>query len=125
MKLKRQMVLMTLVACGAAAGTALRYLFLTYNQGVDQAAIVFLLNSIGATIFGFWFALSGRAPRGLVLFFCAGFSGGLTTFSSYAVDVANFIDQGRLQSAGALSLATPVFCVLFAGFGFRVGRLAT
>jgi fluoride exporter len=79
------------------------------------------VNVLGAGITGFTVAYWGRRPpsspraRPLVV---GGFAGGLTTFSTFLLDVDRLVRAGRFDVA-VLFFAT---CALGGGAAFQVGR---
>ena len=52
-----------------------------------------------------------------------GFAGGLTTFSTFAVSVAQRLEDGRLLDAAADGIGTPIAAVVAAGIGYRFSRI--
>ncbi len=79
-------------------GTSLNALFPTIPPGTLVA------NLIGGYLIGVAFAVLAQAP-GLApewrLFIITGFLGGLTTFSTFSLEVTTLLQQGRLLWAGA------------------------
>ncbi len=79
-------------------GTSLNALFPTIPPGTLVA------NLIGGYLIGVAFAVLAQAP-GLApewrLFIITGFLGGLTTFSTFSLEVTTLLQQGRLWWAGA------------------------
>lgn len=106
-----------LVALGAASGAAIRWAFTTtFDNGVG----LLLLNVMGSFLIG-W--LAGRKPslaRPLWLLVGTGFCGGLTSFSSFALDVARRLDDSQPASAVQATLVTVVLAVLAAIAGHRL-----
>ncbi|MEO5876197.1 MAG: fluoride efflux transporter CrcB [Streptosporangiaceae bacterium] len=58
-------------------------------------------------------------------FLSAGFLGGFTTFSTYAVDILQVIDEGHPRIALAYLLLTPLLALLAVLAGLRLTRQAT
>ena len=61
----------------------------------------------------------GLSPRAKLMF-GVGFCGSFTTFSTYSVDVVNWITQGKLGKAAAYVMTNNVGCVLAAAAGLVV-----
>jgi CrcB protein len=99
-----------LVALGAAAGAPLRYLAGRHLDGrlhwgtlaVNLAGSAVLGGLVGAAVEGHWLALLGT-----------GFCGGMTTYSSFAVQAAH---AGRLRGT-AYAVTTITGCLLAATLG--------
>lgn len=112
------------VAVGGMIGSLGRWAAVN-GVGADRSTVTILvLNIVGSILMGGllarregltdeWFALLG-----------AGFAGGLTTFSTYAVSVAQRLEQGALLSAAANGLSTLALTLLGAGLGYRLSILA-
>lgn len=107
-----------LVALGGATGAATRWAIATQGPGLweNLPLTVLFINMAGCALLGL---LLGRGateqPR---LLLGVGFCGGLTTFSTFAVDVASLF-QDQLLSQAAYLLAISVIGGLLA---FVVGR---
>ena len=54
----------------------------------------------------------------------AGFTGGFTTFSTFAVDVAEMLDGGRLGDAAVNGAGTALCALVAAGLGYRLGVMS-
>lgn len=107
-----------LVAAGGIAGATARWVALEATDGAAWALIS--INSLGAFILGLlahgilrgderWRALVG-----------VGFCGALTTFSTFAVDIAADLDRGAEGSAAVLLVAG-----LVAGLAAGAAGMAT
>ena len=115
------------VALGGALGSCSRYLLVRLSaqlwpSGVPAAGTL-VVNFVGCLLIG---CLLGLAERGrlmspaLSLILITGFCGGLTTFSTFSVDIVGILDRGRVVQAvgyAALTLAGGVALTL-------VGRAA-
>lgn len=117
-----------LVALGAALGTAVRWLaeeaVATPALALDSLAVGLViagLNVAGSALVG-W--LAGRGHRGSSLWRLGaiGFGGGLTTFSSYVVDVARRLDQGDFTGAAGLSAANIVLTIAAAAVAYSLAH---
>ncbi len=112
------------VACGGLVGTGLRYSLLEYVAiGGDVAKIV-AVNMVGSAVIGIFVGLRARLSQTIFAFGAVGFCGGLTTFSTFALQTAQYIEDGLPGQAALLVTATALPCVLVAGVGYRVGSLA-
>lgn len=103
------------VAVGGVAGSAVRWLT---GEVVDDAVLALLLvNTVGAAILGAVAhgILQSHATRNLLL--GVGFCGGLTTFSTFAVEVAVRLDDGRVIDG----LGVTLFSLLLGIGAFAVG----
>lgn len=93
-----------LVIIGGGLGSACRYLFslLAVKWFGDNFPIGTLgVNLLGCFLIGLSFSLAGRniiSPM-IRLLFMTGFLGGLTTFSTYALESANFTSNGEFLTA--------------------------
>lgn len=89
------MVKLLLVMCGGAIGTACRYgtnLLAASLWGIRFPWGTLIVNLVGCLLIGFAFGLAERASwvtPTVRLFFVTGVLGGLTTFSSFAVETVN------------------------------------
>ncbi|MEL6984127.1 MAG: CrcB family protein [Actinomycetota bacterium] len=114
---------LAVVALGGAIGSVLRWALVALGPSDAGDGIVFGINVVGSLLLG---ALLGRRERlsdSWRLGLGTGFAGGLTTFSGYAVAVAERLDDGSLLAATANGLGTPVAALLAAGLGYRLSRL--
>jgi len=106
-----------LVAFGAAVGAALRYLAGHLLDGRFHRGTI-LVNWVGSLLLGFFSGL-GLAGHTMALL-GTGFCGGLTTYSSFAVQAH---DRGRVDG-GVIVVATVVPALLLCGLGFAIGGQA-
>lgn len=105
-----------LVAVGGALGTIVRYGMSSILSGVGT---VLALNVIGSLFLG-WLAARHRNSS-LWRMVGVGFCGGLTTFSTFALDVATWLDRGDVADGVGL-LTVTVFGALGAVVtGFALG----
>ena len=102
-------------------------LYLIISLGAVLGALVrwqvnhsLAVNMAGTFILGFLVALPFSNRRNL--FLGVGFSGSLTTFSSWIYDSFYLINEHSLYSGFELILKMIVFTSLAAGLGFRIGR---
>ncbi len=106
-----------LVALGAAVGAALRYVAGHLLDGRFHRGTI-LVNWVGSLLLGFFSGL-GLAGHTMALL-GTGFCGGLTTYSSFAVQAH---DRGRVDG-GLIVVATVVPALLLCGLGFAIGGQA-
>jgi fluoride exporter len=106
-----------LVALGAAVGAALRYVAGHLLDGRFHRGTI-LVNWVGSLLLGFFSGL-GLAGHTMALL-GTGFCGGLTTYSSFAVQAH---DRGRVDG-GVIVVATVVPALLLCGLGFAIGGQA-
>lgn len=119
------------VALGGAAGAAVRWgLLVVADSKGDFLWPVLALNLGGSFALGIVLAEEWTHPRARVLLHDAagiGFCGGLTTFSTFALEAARLLDQGRegvaLAYASTSVLGTVGAVVLGAGLLRRVRAL--
>jgi CrcB protein len=81
---------------------------------------VFAINVVGSALLGVVMAEQWRHPRARVALHDAvgiGFCGGLTTFSTLAVEVARFLHDDRVALASAYALASMAASVIAVAAG--------
>ncbi len=85
------------------------------------ALTVLALNIVGSVLIGL---LAGRGLHDQPAWALGalGFCGGLTTFSTFALDTARHLDHGEVSSALALIIATVALATIAAGIGYRLGQ---
>jgi CrcB protein len=98
------LVNLLLIIAGGGLGSACRYLFSIGASRVFGNVFpwgTLLVNLSGCFLIGLGFSLAGRnifSPQ-IRLLFMTGFLGGLTTFSTYALESANFWTGGAALAA--------------------------
>lgn len=119
------------VALGGAAGSLVRWGVLelatsgpdplpgTTTPGMSLALLV--INVLGSLLLGVLLARQDLMRQNQFLAMGAGFTGGLTTFSTFAVDVAEMLDSGRIAEAATNGLGTALGALVAAGLGYRLG----
>jgi CrcB protein len=127
--LRRELSDLALVAGGAIPGALLRWR-LGLLLPDDQASLVpwlngtLLANLLGCLLIGLLVAQpSGRAR--LFLWAGIGFSGSLTTFSSWMLELIRALQAGRLLDALASLLISLTGGLLLTALGYRLGRRLT
>lgn len=99
-----------LVAAGGAAGALARH---AVTSALDGSPGVVAVNLAGSLLLGWiWRRASDRPPLGLAL--GTGFCGGLTTMSTFALDVARRLDGG--DGIGAAGVVAVTVAVTVGGF---------
>lgn len=109
-----------LVGIGGAAGSMLRYLTSVtvkhYFSGHFPAA-TFVANILGCLLIGIFTGLAIKyqwANQNFMLLFVTGFCGGYTTFSTFALENINLMqnnNSGIALAYTALSIVTGIVCV--------------
>jgi fluoride exporter len=115
------------IGVGGAAGAALRWAVLDIWPVVPGSMpwTVLLINVVGSAMLGVAMAEEWRHPRARLALHDAvgiGFCGGLTTFSTFAVEIAMLGRHGHTGTAAAyavLSVATSVVAVVAGAAAFR------
>jgi CrcB protein len=97
------------ICAGASAGALLRWLLSAWLNalwpGVPLGTL--LANLVGGYLIGIafaWISANPTLPPELRLLVVTGFLGGLTTFSTFSVEVVDAAQRGDLASAGAIVL---------------------
>ena len=116
------------VFIGGGTGAVLRYLagVLTVKVlNVNLPVSTFVVNIAGCFILGFLFALFVSKPEinpALKLALTAGFCGGLTTFSTFSLELFKMIEKGGyVQSFGYIILSV-LICLLSTGIGAYLAK---
>jgi CrcB protein len=122
------------VAVGGALGSVCRWAALEIAGG-DAAAIgtdataqralltTLAINVLGSLLVGLLTAWRHSIDSTRLLATGTGFAGGFTTFSNFAVAVAQKLDDGELVSALSNGFGTALLAVLAAGIGYRLGMV--
>ena len=107
-----------LVALGGGAGASGRYLLARYVPAYKGfPAATFAANVIGCFLLGLFTGAALSTEMAALL--ATGFCGGLTTFSTFSVEIATLLQQGRVAWAlGAVGMHVVGSVVMtFAGIG--------
>lgn len=111
------------VAAGGTVGSLIRWGLVESGWFGSAEATTVAINVVGSLLFGVVLGRRESLDPDLRLGLGTGFAGGLTTFSSYALAVAEHLDEGALLAAVGNGIGTPVAAVIGAGVGFRLARV--
>ncbi len=97
------------VAIGGALGSLFRYLLsLTLNQP-NWPYGTWIANVLGSCLIGVFFVWGkekGLLAPALYLFFVTGMMGGFTTFSTFSLEVIQYLQSGQWERALAYALSS-------------------
>ena len=113
------------VGAGGMIGSILRYLMSLFpTQGSGGFPVVTLLiNLIGSFLIGVIAALAGRSTAldpHLLLLLKVGLCGGFTTFSTFALETEQLLQDGRIAIGITYAVASVAVCVSAALLGQTV-----
>ncbi len=110
------------ISVGASVGALLRWFLAVrlnpLNEALPPGTLV--ANLIGGYVIGLavaFFATSNSVPDGWRLLIITGFCGGLTTFSTFSIEVVAMLQQGRLATAMTVIVVHVVGSVLMTLLG--------
>ncbi len=109
-----------LISLGGLAGALLRWGIIETSD-THTSWIVLALNIVGSLLIG-WLVGRGLTSPSAWALGALGFCGGLTTFSTFALDVASRLNGGQFVNGAGLMLTTAGLAVLAASVGYRIGR---
>ncbi len=109
------------VATAGALGVAARY---GLTVAITGAWTVVAVNVAGCFLLGLLATAGGDLSEDGRVALGAGFLGGFTTFSTFAVQVVGDVDAGRTGAAGAYVAASVLGGLAAAALGWAVGRSA-
>lgn len=110
------------IALGGAGGALSRWGVLSQTPGSFAELTTWAINVIGAVGLGALFGRRELLGAQRLVVWGTGFTGGFTSFSSYSVSVATSLDNGQLDDALVIGLATPLVALVGAGIGYRISR---
>lgn len=116
------------VAAGGALGSSLRFLvsyWVTIQAPRHFYMATLAVNLVGCFAIGFlatWFLTRTDLPLALRTGILAGVLGGLTTFSSFSLEVLRLLEQGRWGIALTYLLSSVVGGLLVAWLGMSLAR---
>ena len=113
------------VGIGGFIGSVARYLLyqIELQKSGRYPLNTLLTNVIGALLIGIIIAeakKNGMSEEKL-LFLKFGLCGGLTTFSTFSVEVFGYVESGNTLLAIGYSLISVALCVLFVMIGMKLG----
>jgi len=113
------------VAVGGALGALVRWILVSVSPFEPRLSIL-AINVAGSALLGFLVGGSKvKRDRGFVTdnqfaLLGAGFCGAFTTFSTFALDAAQSIENGVGGAAAVMAVSTSVLAVVGAGIGYRI-----
>lgn len=114
------------VFIGGGFGSVLRYLvnrWVSASYPISFPLATFLINSVGCFLIGFLVITIGKSyPLPLKLLLITGFCGGFTTFSTFAFENVELIQNQQIGLALFYIACSVVVGVLFTWLGIVVGR---
>ena len=118
------------IAVLGAAGSLGRWLLAAAIQrqvGATFPAGTFVVNVVGSLAMGLvmgLFIARGSESSGLRVALTAGFMGGFTTYSSFAMETVFLIERRSFLVAAANVIGTVIFCLAGCALGLFAGRAA-
>ncbi len=112
------------VAIGGTIGTLTRWGLVSLAGSDRHTITIFGLNVFGSLVLGLALGHRERLDDDRFNLIGTGFAGGLTTFSTYAVSVAENLENGELLAATGNGLGTMMAAFLAGGLAFRLARLS-
>ena len=114
------------VFIGGGFGSLLRYFI---NKWVSQTyttsfpLATFLVNSMGCFLIGFLIMFIGKSyPLPIKLLLITGFCGGFTTFSAFAFENVELMQNQQIGLALFYTICSVIIGILFTWFGIIVGK---
>lgn len=117
------------VFVGGGLGSMLRFLLSWSIQRQGMSVFpwgTFIINVLGCVFIGYLFALFSafsKQQEVYKLLLMVGFCGGFTTFSSFALEQMNLINQQQWLAAIGYFAGTNILCLLGVGAGNWIYRL--
>ncbi|WP_167341750.1 fluoride efflux transporter CrcB [Nonlabens sp. SY33080] len=113
-----------LVFIGGGIGSYLRYAVSIYmNSGTIKWLPTLIVNVLGCFLLGILWQLTERTdgishPR--YLLFGIGFCGGLTTFSTFSLELVKFIKNGDFLNAGLYFFGSMILGMIMLYLGYSI-----
>lgn len=113
------------VACAGGLGALARYLADKSVPPTPFPLSTFLINIVGSFLIGVVYVLGtekGLLTKDMAAVMAAGFLGGFTTFSAFALQTALLAESGQAALAATYFVASPIASALFAFGGIWITR---
>ncbi len=116
------------VFIGGGIGAAVRFAVSAVFKKYLLSPIygTFLVNIIGCFLLGLVFGLAlnkfNNMPETLKIFITVGFLGGLTTFSTFNLEIFEFLRAGKTPDAFLYMFLSCIFGLLFTFLGYLISR---
>lgn len=119
------------VCIGGACGSGLRFAVTSWTLARYGSAFPYgtlLVNVVGSLLLGCIFQVSRSATwLGPTLQFAlgTGVMGGLTTYSTFNLELVRYMQEGQVRMALVYGVATIVTCLSAGALGIALGRMLT
>lgn len=114
-----------LVMLGGAVGAVLRVAVSLRLPTVGFPRATLLVNAVGSLLLGATSAAAGEAPDAVTPLVALGFCGALTTFSTFAFEVAALFESGARRLAAAYGACSVAVALIACAGGFFAVTLVT
>ena len=114
------------VGIGGVIGCIARFLVVSFMADLVSRGIplgTLLVNVVGSVVIGVGAGLAERHEwmrQEWTIFIAAGFCGGFTTFSAFALENFQFLLEKNYLAFGLYSLFSVVLCIAAVAFGFML-----
>jgi fluoride exporter len=116
------------VCIGGACGSGLRFVVTSWTlarYGTSFPYGTLAVNFVGSLLLACLFQLSRNATwfgPTVQIALGTGLMGGLTTYSTFNLEVVRYVQEGQLRTAAAYGTATLIGCLLAGAAGIGIGR---
>lgn len=112
------------VGAGGMIGSVLRYLISLFTRNDLYPYATFMVNVSGSLIIGLIMAIAGKydGSGNWRLFLATGVCGGFTTFSAFAWENLQFLQQGKWGNFVIYTGSSIVLGMLAVGIGYWLGK---